>query len=41
MYVCGGREFLYYDEALKYARYIFKRSGVVLGIESVYKGESK
>ena len=35
-YLCGGREFLYYDDALAYARYMFKLSRIVLGIESVY-----
>jgi hypothetical protein len=41
-YLCGGREFLYYTDALNYARYMFKLSRIVLGIESIYNtGESK
>lgn len=39
MYLCGGRKFVYYDEALTYARFIFKTTGIIVGIESVYSVE--
>jgi hypothetical protein len=36
-YLVNGREFLYMKDALGYARYIFKSTGVVAGIQSIYK----
>ena len=36
-YLCNGREFLYYTDALAYARNLFKCTGVIAGIESINK----
>jgi len=33
MYVCGGRKFLTLNEAEQYANKVFKKQGVILGIE--------
>ena len=40
-YLVNGREFMYYTEALAYARYLFKLVGGVVELESINKGESK
>ena len=32
-YICGNREFCSIQEAIRYANQVFKRDGVVLGIQ--------
>lgn len=32
-YICGGKEFSSMTEAVRYANQVFKRDGVVLGIQ--------
>lgn len=39
LYVVDGRKFAYYTDALAYARQIFKSTGVIAGIESIYSVE--
>jgi hypothetical protein len=37
MYAVNGYKFLYYKDALAYARNLFRDTGVVAGIESTYE----
>jgi len=32
-YICGGKEFSSVSDAIRYANQVFKRDGVVLGIQ--------